>query len=89
MPGLIVLDELPLTATAPFEEPLTEGAASPPNGSAIDLTPVVGLGLSFPLPETLSPPAIRMLDPVTEALPLTETAVDELELTSTEPGTLI
>src|SRR5579871_6024130 len=89
MPGLMVFDELPLIDTAPFDVPLTDGTARPANGSATAFAPVVGLGLSLPLPVTLSPPTIRMLEPVTEALPLTLTAVEELESTSTEPGTLI
>src|SRR5262249_24766439 len=89
MPGSMVTDELPATLRAPWEVPLTLGAARPASGSPTEDTPVVAPGLSLALRVALTPPTTWMLVAVMAPLALAEIADDELDSTSMIPGTLM
>ncbi len=52
-----------------------------PSGSATAAAPVTGAGLKLALPLFWTPPCTSMTEAFTEALPLAERALDELEST--------
>ena len=57
------------------------GSASEAYGSAAIAAPVVGVGLKLALPLLETPPCTSITVALILALPLAESAVDELELT--------
>src|SRR5258707_14442328 len=81
MPELIVSAELPLRFTEPRAVPPV-GTGRPDSGSATAARWVIGFGFKWALPEVLTPPTTWMLEAVTTPLPLTRTAVAEVESTT-------
>src|ERR1700730_17306735 len=88
VPGLMTSMLLPLTLTAPSDVPAA-GAGNVSRGSGIELTPVIGDGLTLALPDLLTFPTTLILLAVTLALPLAEMAEAELESTSSGPVILM
>src|SRR5271166_2468225 len=92
MPGMIVLDELPLRLTEPWllrPRLLPTGTASPASRSGTTFTPVVAAGLRVALPLLLTPPTTWILPALILALPLSVRAVFEFESTTRLPGMLM
>ena len=80
MPWLIVLDEFPPRLIEPkLVIPMVLGNGSDATEST--WAPVTGVGLRLALPLFLTPPWISMDAALTWALPLAESAEDELEST--------
>src|SRR5262249_9390014 len=89
MPGLIVEVEFPDSETAAFDvSPDVLGAGRPASGSATNGVPVTGVDFSHALPLACTPPTTRIDPAFTLAFPLACPADDELESTSTRPGTV-
>src|SRR5690348_601046 len=88
IPGPIVIAALPPRSTEPSGAPAV-GGANAASGSGIAAAPVLGWGLRLALTAELTPPTTWMLWAVTRAPPPAETAVAELESTTTAPGMVI
>src|SRR5437763_3588661 len=89
MPGPISDQALPLRLTAPFDWPVSDGAARYANGSATAAMPVVGCGVNLAWPVAAKPPTTWIAEALMTALPLPAMADAELESTITAPGTLM
>src|SRR5216683_2928899 len=87
MPGLMVREPL-VRLMVPKFFPLPTGAARLANGSAIDLIPVMGVGLRMAPLLALTPPTTWMLPAVIREVPLALRADGELESTTTAPPML-
>jgi hypothetical protein len=88
-PGWIVITELPEQFTEPRDVP-GAGTGRLASGSAAGATPVIGAGENLALPVALTPPVTKMLEAVTVALPVADSAlVEQFEFTWTRPAMLM